>query len=80
MRLNIALNDEISLILNNLSKELKMSKTQVIANALLQMHEKAYIEKRKQMWLQGLREAKEDMDYQKEQRELAELGVDDGIE
>ncbi|WP_299548673.1 hypothetical protein [uncultured Helicobacter sp.] len=57
-----------------------MSKTQVIANALLQMHEKAYIEKRKQMWLQGLREAKEDMDYQKEQRELAELGVDDGIE
>lgn len=80
MRLNIALNEEVSFILNNLSKELKMSKTQVIANALLQMHEKAYFEKRKQMWLQGLREAKEDVEYQKEQKEWEALGADDGIE
>jgi len=80
VRLNLVLNEETSKALSFLVEEFNMSKTQVIANALLQMQEKAHKQKRKALWLKGLEAATLDKHYKKEQELLAEAGVDDGID
>ena len=79
-RLNIALNEEIGIILNNLSKEYKISKTQVIINSLLQMQKTFELEKRKSIWMEGFKDIQSDKEYQKEQKELTQVGIDDGID
>ncbi|EII8774766.1 hypothetical protein K4889_000008 [Campylobacter coli] len=78
-RINLTLNNEASLMLDKLAKELKMSKTQILTDALKQMHENKRIEQRKALWIKSLEAFKNDEEYQKEQLELAEAGVGDGI-
>ncbi|AXL29123.1 TPA: hypothetical protein SBD05_001698 [Campylobacter jejuni] len=78
-RINLTLNNEASLMLDKLAKELKMSKTQILTDALKQMHEKQEIEKVKRLLIMGFKDAENDEEYQKEQLELAEAGVGDGI-
>lgn len=78
-RLSLRLNDEASVMLDTLVKDLKMSKTQILTCALEQMHEKQYIEKRKALWAASFEAFKDDEEFQREQLELAEAGVDDGI-
>lgn len=78
-RVNINLSDEVSVKLNELVKDLKMSKTQILTSALEEMHEKKRIEKRKALWQKGFDAFKDDEEFQKEQLELAEAGVSDGI-
>ncbi|HEB7570063.1 TPA: hypothetical protein RZK24_001118 [Campylobacter coli] len=78
-RINLTLNDEASLMLDKLAKELKMSKTQILTDALKQMHESKRIEQRKALWIKSFEAFKNDEEYQKEQLELAEAGVGDGI-
>ncbi|AHK73608.1 hypothetical protein M8032_001805 [Campylobacter jejuni] len=78
-RINLTLNNEASLMLDKLAKELKMSKTQILTDALKQMHESKRIEQRKALWIKSFEAFKNDEEYQKEQLELAEAGVGDGI-
>lgn len=78
-RINLTLNSEASLMLNKLVKDLKMSKTQILTDALKQMYEKQEIEKIKRLLIMGFKDAENDEEYQKEQLELAEAGVGDGI-
>lgn len=78
-RINLTLNNEASLMLDKLAKELKMSKTQILIDALRQMHEKQEIEKTRRLLIAGFKDAEKDEEFQKEQLELAEAGVDDGI-
>ncbi|EAH7052205.1 hypothetical protein [Campylobacter coli] len=78
-RINLTLNNEVSLMLDKLAKELKMSKTQILTDALKQMHESKRIEQRKALWIKSFEAFKNDEEYQKEQLELAEAGVGDGI-
>ncbi|EAH4620295.1 hypothetical protein JYF28_001188 [Campylobacter jejuni] len=78
-RINLTLNNEASLMLDKLAKELKMSKTQILTDALKQMHESKRIEQRKALWIKSFEAFKNDKEYQKEQLELAEAGVGDGI-
>ncbi|MCR2060463.1 hypothetical protein [Campylobacter helveticus] len=78
-RVNINLSDEASVKLNELVKDLKMSKTQILTHALKEMHEKRRIEIRKALWQKGFDAFKDDEEFQKEQLELAEAGVGDGI-
>lgn len=78
-RINLTLNDEASLMLDKLAKELKMSKTQILTDALKQMHESKRIEQRKALWIKSFEAFKNDEEYQKEQLELAKAGVGDGI-
>ena len=78
-RMNLTLNNEASLMLDKLAKELKMSKTQILTDALKQMHESKRIEQRKALWIKSFEAFKNDEEYQKEQLELAEAGVGDGI-
>ncbi|OEW12960.1 hypothetical protein AJ935_08970 [Campylobacter sp. BCW_6876] len=78
-RINLTLNNEASLMLDKLAKELKMSKTQILTDALKQMYEKQEIEKVKRLLIMGFKDAENDEEYQKEQLELAEAGVGDGI-
>ncbi|HEF9131329.1 TPA: hypothetical protein SBV38_001821 [Campylobacter coli] len=78
-RINLTLNNETSLMLDKLAKELKMSKTQILTDALKQMHESKRIEQRKALWIKSFEAFKNDEEYQKEQLELAEAGVGDGI-
>lgn len=78
-RINLTLNNEASLMLDKLAKELKMSKTQILTDALKQMHEKQENEKVKRLLIMGFKDAENDEEYQKEQLELAEAGVGDGI-
>ncbi|EAK0344011.1 hypothetical protein YO45_08560 [Campylobacter jejuni] len=78
-RINLTLNNEASLMLDKLAKDLKMSKTQILTDALKQMHEKQEIEKVKRLLIMGFKDAENDEEYQKEQLELAEAGVGDGI-
>lgn len=78
-RINLTINDEAGLMLDELVKELKMSKTQILIDALRQMHEKRKIEQRKALWIKSFEAFKNDEEFQKEQLELAEAGVDDGI-
>lgn len=78
-RINLTLNNEASLMLDKLAKELKMSKTQILTDALKQMHESKRIERRKALWIKSFEAFKNDEEYQKEQLELAEAGVGDGI-
>ncbi|EHM3199054.1 hypothetical protein KGA45_001882 [Campylobacter coli] len=56
-----------------------MSKTQILTDALKQMYEKQEIEKIKRLLIMGFKDAENDEEYQKEQLELAEAGVSDGI-
>ncbi|HAN0707630.1 TPA: hypothetical protein SHE04_001613 [Campylobacter coli] len=78
-RINLTLNNEASLMLDKLAKELKMSKTQILTDALKQMHESKRIEQRKALWIKSFEAFKNDEEYQKEQLELAEAGVGDDI-
>ncbi|EAJ5737239.1 TPA: hypothetical protein R8M29_001747 [Campylobacter coli] len=78
-RINLTLNNEASLMLDKLAKELKMSKTQILTDALKQMYESKRIEQRKALWIKSFEAFKNDEEYQKEQLELAEAGVGDGI-
>ncbi|HDZ4980760.1 TPA: hypothetical protein RTG09_001483 [Campylobacter jejuni] len=78
-RINLTLNNEASLMLDKLAKELKMSKTQILTDALKQMHESKRIEQRKALWIKSFEAFKNDEEYQKEQLELVEAGVGDGI-
>ena len=78
-RINLTLNNEASLMLDKLAKDLKMSKTQILTDALKQMHEKQEIEKVKRLLIMGFKDSDNDEEYQKEQLELAEAGVGDGI-
>ena len=78
-RINLTLNSEASLMLDKLVKDLKMSKTQILTYALKQMYEKQEIEKIKRLLIMGFKDAENDEEYQKEQLELAEAGVGDGI-
>ncbi|EOX8372660.1 hypothetical protein ACPWWA_001654 [Campylobacter coli] len=78
-RINLTLNNEASLMLDKLAKDLKMSKTQILTDALKQMYEKQEIEKIKRLLIMGFKDAENDEEYQKEQLELAEAGVGDGI-
>lgn len=78
-RINLTLNNEASLMLDKLAKDLKMSKTQILTDALKQMHENKRIEQRKALWIKSFEALKNDEEYQKEQLELAEAGVGDGI-
>lgn len=78
-RINLTLNNEASLMLDKLAKELKMSKTQILTDALKQMHESKRIEQRKALWIKSFEAFKNDEEYQKKQLELAEAGVGDGI-
>ena len=78
-RINLTLNNEASLMLDKLAKDLKMSKTQILTDALKQMHEKQEIEKVKRLLIMGFKDSENDEEYQKEQLELAEAGVGDGI-
>ncbi|ALU99751.1 hypothetical protein CY789_09065 [Campylobacter coli] len=78
-RINLTLNSEASLMLDKLVKDLKMSKTQILTDALKQMYEKQEIEKIKRLLIMGFKDAENDEEYQKEQLELAEAGVGDGI-
>ncbi|MBK1973020.1 hypothetical protein JG677_03000 [Campylobacter sp. TTU-622] len=78
-RINLTLNNETSLMLDELVKELKMSKTQILTDALKQMHEKKKLEQRKALWIKSFEAFKNDEEFQKEQLELAEAGVGDGI-
>ena len=78
-RINLTLNNEASLMLDKLAKELKLSKTQILTDALNQMHESKRIEQRKALWIKSFEAFKNDEEYQKEQLELAEAGVGDGI-
>lgn len=78
-RINLTLNNEASLMLDKLVKDLKMSKTQILTDALKQMYEKQEIEKIKRLLIMGFKDAENDEEYQKEQLELAEAGVGDGI-
>ncbi|ARJ53305.1 hypothetical protein FZ832_04860 [Campylobacter jejuni] len=78
-RINLTLNNETSLMLDKLAKDLKMSKTQILTDALKQMHESKRIEQRKALWIKSFEAFKNDEEYQKEQLELAEAGVGDGI-
>ncbi|EAH8023708.1 TPA: hypothetical protein SB814_001029 [Campylobacter jejuni] len=78
-RINLTLNNEASLMLDKLAKDLKMSKTQILTDALKQMHESKRIEQRKALWIKSFEAFKNDEEYQKEQLELAEAGVGDGI-
>ncbi|EIZ1668325.1 hypothetical protein MPL22_001934 [Campylobacter coli] len=78
-RINLTLNSEASLMLDKLVKDLKMSKTQILTDALKQMYEKQEIEKIKRLLIMGFKDAENDEEYQKEQLELAEAGVSDGI-
>ena len=66
-------------MLDKLVKDLKMSKTQILTDALKQMYEKQEIEKIKRLLIMGFKDAENDEEYQKEQLELAEAGVGDGI-
>lgn len=78
-RINLTLNSEASLMLDKLVKDLKMSKTQILTDALKQMYEKQEIEKIKRLLIMGFKDAENDEEYQKEQLELAEAGVGVGI-
>ncbi|ENJ6150159.1 hypothetical protein AB1Z84_000569 [Campylobacter jejuni] len=78
-RINLTLNNETSLMLDKLAKDLKMSKTQILTDALKQMHESKRIEQRKALWIKSFEAFKNDEEYQKEQLELAEAGVGDGV-
>lgn len=78
-RVHVTLSDEASVKLNELVKDLKMSKTQILTHALKEMHEKRRIEIRKALWQKGFDAFKDDEEFQKEQLELAEAGVADGI-
>ncbi|EGJ3614724.1 hypothetical protein IEC45_001422 [Campylobacter jejuni] len=78
-RINLTLNNETSLMLDKLAKDLKMSKTQILTDALKQMHESKRIEQRKALWIKSFEAFKNDEECQKEQLELAEAGVGDGI-
>ncbi|EAI2956644.1 hypothetical protein E2806_05350 [Campylobacter jejuni] len=78
-RINLTLNNETSLMLDKLAKDLKMSKTQILTDALKQMHESKRIEQRKALWIKSFEAFKNDEEHQKEQLELAEAGVGDGI-
>lgn len=78
-RINLRLNDEASVMLDTLAKDLKMSKTQILTCALEQMHEKERIAKRKALWAASFEAFKDDEEFQREQLELAEAGVGDGI-
>ncbi|MDN2792492.1 hypothetical protein PAJ27_01945 [Campylobacter jejuni] len=78
-RINLTLNNETSLMLDKLAKDLKMSKTQILTDALKQMHESKRIEQRKALWIKSFEAFKNDEEYQKEQLELAEAGVGNGI-
>ncbi|ECL1884963.1 hypothetical protein FR545_08120 [Campylobacter jejuni] len=78
-RINLTLNNETNLMLDKLAKDLKMSKTQILTDALKQMHESKRIEQRKALWIKSFEAFKNDEEYQKEQLELAEAGVGDGI-
>ncbi|EAI4195165.1 hypothetical protein MQX10_001769 [Campylobacter coli] len=78
-RINLTLNSEASLMLDKLVKDLKMSKTQILTDALKQIYEKQEIEKIKRLLIMGFKDAENDEEYQKEQLELAEAGVGDGI-
>ncbi|EIA86799.1 hypothetical protein cco7_06477, partial [Campylobacter coli 67-8] len=70
-RINLTLNSEASLMLDKLVKDLKMSKTQILTDALKQMYEKQEIEKIKRLLIMGFKDAENDEEYQKEQLELA---------
>ncbi|EKJ5653051.1 hypothetical protein PJO11_001773, partial [Campylobacter coli] len=52
-RINLTLNNEASLMLDKLAKDLKMSKTQILTDALKQMHENKRIEQRKALWIKS---------------------------
>ena len=78
-RINLTLNNEASLMLDKLAKDLKKSKTQILTDALKQMHENKRIEQRKALWIKSFEAFKNDEEYRKEQLELAEAGVGDGI-
>ncbi|MFG5142157.1 hypothetical protein [Campylobacter lari] len=78
-RLNLTLNDEVASMLNKLTKDLNMSKTQVISNALEDMYEKKRIEHRQALGIKSFKAFKDDEEFHKEQLELAEAGVGDGI-
>lgn len=79
-RLNITLDEKSMNAMNYLTKEYSKNKSQIIMQALMNFQEQTQKEKRKSMWSKGLKEANLDKKYIKEQKELSNVGSDDGID